>query len=104
MTYGVWNAGVHENHWFVALIPAFLLADISPNRSAQWLCLAVCVMLNVNLFLFYGITGEEVAGRSVGIDLSVVVSLFYVGLWLAMMGYAWSPGATEPDRAAERTA
>jgi hypothetical protein len=91
ITYGVWNSAVHENHWFVALIPAFLLAAVSQNRSAQWICLLVAVMLNVNLFVFYGITGQKLAGlNDTGIDVSVVLALLYAAIWLALMLHAWA--------------
>jgi hypothetical protein len=36
VTYGVWNAAVHENHWFIALVPAFILeSDSNRRRNAS---------------------------------------------------------------------
>jgi hypothetical protein len=90
VTYGVWNSAVHENHWFVALVPAFLLVDAVRGEATRWVCLLVAAMLNVNLFVFYGITGEEVISRSVGIDLSVVLALLYMAIWLSLVRYVWS--------------
>ena len=90
VTYGVWNSAVHENHWFVALVPAFLLVGTVRDEATRWVCLVVAVMLNVNLFVFYGITGEEVISRSVGIDLSVVLALLYLAMWLSLVRYVWS--------------
>jgi hypothetical protein len=90
VTYGVWNSAVHENHWFMALIPAFLLAGTVRDEAARWVCLLVSVMLNVNLFVFYGITGQEVVSRNVGIDLSIVLALLYIAIWLSLTRYTWS--------------
>ena len=90
VTYGVWNSAVHENHWFVALIPAFLFAGMTGRSSARWMCLLVSVMLNANLFVFYGITGQQLIERNVGVDLSVVLATLYAAMWLIMMRYAWS--------------
>ena len=97
VTYGVWNSAVHENHWFVALVPAFLLAGRGGSASARWVCLLVSVMLNVNLFVFYGITGQEVIKRNVGVDLSIVLALLYTAIWLSLARYVWSvPPVTSP--------
>jgi len=90
VTYGVWNSAVHENHWFVALIPAFLLAGAARDGSAQWICLLVSVMLNVNLFVFYGITGQEVVAHNMGIYLSIVLAILYAAIWLALVHHTWS--------------
>jgi hypothetical protein len=90
VTYGVWNSAVHENHWFVALVPAFLLAGTVSGTAARWVCLLIAAMLNVNLFVFYGVTGQEVISRSVGIDLSVVLALLYAAMWLSLLRYVWS--------------
>lgn len=92
VTYGVWNASVHENHWFIALVPAFILAGAARDGPARWIAILVAVMFNVNLFVFYGITGEEVIARNVGIDLSVVLALLYGAIWLLLFCHAWSIG------------
>jgi hypothetical protein len=49
-------------------------------------------MLNVNLFVFYGITGQEVIARTVGIDLSVILALLFGAIWLLLFFYGWSIG------------
>ena len=90
VTYGVWNASVHENHWFIALVPAFILAGAARDGPARWITILVAVMFNVNLFVFYGITGAEVVARNVGIDLSVILALLYAAIWLLLVFHAWS--------------
>ena len=90
VTYGVWNSAVHENHWFVALVPAFILVVEAKDCPARWISILVAVMLNVNLFVFYGIAGQEVVSRAVGIDLSVILALIYGAIWLLLLSYAWS--------------
>jgi len=90
VTYGIWNSAVHENHWFVALVPAFLLAGTVSGAAARWVCLLIAAMLNVNLFVFYGVTGQEVISRSVGIDLSVVLALLYMAMWLSLLRCVWA--------------
>jgi hypothetical protein len=90
VTYCVWSSAVHENHWFVALITAYLLAGFSGNGSARWICILVSVMLNVNLFVFEGITGQAVVRRNIGFDLSIVLAALYTGIWLILMRHAWA--------------
>jgi hypothetical protein len=90
VTYGVWNSAVHENHWFIALVPAFVLVGTTRDPAARWIAVLVAVMFNVNLFVFYGVTGQEVIARTVGIDLSVILALIYVAIWLLLFCHAWS--------------
>lgn len=90
VTYGVWNSAVHENHWFIALVPAFILAGDARTPAARWIAVLVGVMFNVNLFVFYGITGQPVIARTVGIDLSVALSLVFVAIWFVLLRHAWS--------------
>jgi hypothetical protein len=97
LTYGIWNSAVHENHWFVAMVAAFMLAGESRSAPAFWIAILVSVMLNVNLFVFYGITGSEVIARDVGIDLSVILSLLFVAIWFLLVRYGLSlPLARRP--------
>ena len=89
LTYAVWNSAVHENHWFVALIPAFFMAAHSPATFDNWVALWAAILLNVNLFVFYGITGIELLPRHVGIDLSVVASVLFLAVWWLLMVPGW---------------
>ena len=94
VTYGIWNSAVHENHWFVAMIVAFMLAGESRTAPTYWIAILTAAMFNVNLFVFYGITGPEVIARDVGIDLSVILSLLFVAIWFLLVRHAWSLGLT----------
>jgi hypothetical protein len=96
LTYGVWNSAVHENHWFIALVPAFFLVIEANDSSARWISILVAVMLNVNLFIFYGIVGKEVISRVVGFDLSVILALLYGAIWFLVVSYAWSIAPARP--------
>jgi len=90
VTYGVWNSAVHENHWFIAMVPAFLLASESRAWPERWIVILVAVMFNVNLFVFYGITGREVVARTVGLDLSVPLALVFTTVWLLFLWHGLS--------------
>ena len=89
MTYVMFNAGVHENHWFVAVILAFLL--ISHCRTQEhWAIVAmIAVMANLNLFIFYGVTGTTVQSRVVGVDLSIILAILYAVAWVLVVAYTW---------------
>jgi len=104
LTYGVWNSAVHENHWFVALVPAFFLAIEADDSCARWLSVLVAVMLNTNLFVFYGIVGQEVISRAVVFDLSLILALIYGAIWLLTLSYAWSIAPAVPALLQRRVA
>jgi len=90
VTYGVWNFAVHENHWFIALVPAMMLAGYANDSASRWIAILIGVMFNVNLFVFYGITGEPVIGRTIGVDLSLVLALIFIAIWGLLCWHAWS--------------
>jgi hypothetical protein len=82
LAYIVFNNGVHENHWFVPCLLSIVLVNTRPVW--RWPAVAMCVMANLNLLLFYGFTGQGPgASRVVGIDLTVPLAA------LAIMLYAW---------------
>lgn len=58
-------------------------------------------MFNVNLFIFYGVTGTELQSRVVGIDLSVALAMLYVIAWLVLAAYVWV--AAQPRKEGERS-
>jgi uncharacterized membrane protein len=87
VSYCTLNTGVHENHWFVAFVLALVLALHAPSAANRALALLLAVMLNVNLFTFYGIMGDPVLPIVVGIDLSVPFSLLYCTAWLIIILY-----------------
>jgi hypothetical protein len=90
VTYGVWNSAVHENHWFIALVPAMMLAGYANDSASRWIAILVAVMFNVNLFVFYGITGDPVIARTIGVDLTLVLALIFTAIWGLLFWYAWS--------------
>ncbi len=82
LTYCTFNLGVHENHLFLAPLLAFVLCWVSPRDIYTTLILAL--MANINLFLFYGVSGGYPYGqaRQIGIDVSVLLALFNVVFFL----------------------
>ena len=84
LAYVALSSGVHENHWFV---PS-LLAIVLLQYGRQWLKVAVAVgsVANLNLLLFYGITGRGLEfTRVVGVDVTVPLAAAAVAMyfWIA---------------------
>jgi hypothetical protein len=100
VTYVIWNSGVHENHLFVAVILAYMLMLHECTREHGAIATILATMFNVNLFVFYGVTGTELQSRIVGIDLSVILAMLYVVAWLFLVVHAW--GAARPRKGSER--
>jgi hypothetical protein len=88
LTYGIWNTAVHENHWFVAVIPALLLAHETRMPWHWAIAVLVATMLNINLFVFYGITGTPLVSHVVGIDLTLVLAALFAVAWLLVFRQA----------------
>jgi|SRR5689334_9279956 len=100
MSYVMCNAGVHKNHWFVAVILAFVLMLHCPTREHRAIVSMIAVVANINLFTFYGITGTaEIQSRVVGIDLSVIFAIVYAVAWGLVVAYTWRVSSS---RAASR--
>jgi len=84
LAYVVLSSGVHENHWFVPSVLAIVLIQF----DRRWLApaLALGVVANLNLLLFYGFDGHGLPfSRVVGIDVSVLLATAVVGMffWIA---------------------
>ena len=84
LAYLIFNSGVHENHWFVPALLAVTLAA----RDAAWRVPALITggFANLNLLLFYGISGQGPGdSRVIGIDVTVPLAMlavaFYVWMW-----------------------
>jgi hypothetical protein len=92
--YCIFNIGVHENHLFLAPLLAFILCWV--NRRDFYTTLILALMANINLFLFYGITGGGISyDRQIGMDISVPLALFNVVFGVAFWAEAcWHK---EPD-------
>ena len=80
LSYFTFNIGVHENHLFLAPLLAFVLCWVNPDDSYTTLMLVL--MANINLFLFYGLTGGYPYERQIGMDISVPLALFNVVFFL----------------------
>jgi hypothetical protein len=89
VTYTIWNSGVHENHLFVAMVLAFMLLLHEHTREHWAIVTVLAVMLNVNLFVFYGVTGAQLQSPVVGVDLSGIMAMLYVVVWLFLVVYVW---------------
>jgi len=84
LAYVTLSSGVHENHWF---LPSFLAIALL-QYGRRWLrpAVAVGIVANLNLLLFYGITGHgleftRVAGIDVTVPLAAAVVAMY--FWMA---------------------
>jgi len=84
LTYGTWNTAVHENHWFVAVVPAVLLAHETGLPRHRSLFVLVAAMLNINLFVFYGIVGTQLLPRAFGFDWTLALAALFAIAWLAV--------------------
>jgi hypothetical protein len=91
VTYTIWNSGVHENHLFVAVILAFMLMLHEHTREHWVIVTILAVMLNVNMFVFYRVTGAQLQSPVVGVDLSGVLAMLYALVWVLLVVYAWEP-------------
>jgi hypothetical protein len=80
LAYFTFNVGVHENHWFLASLLA-VAWHIAARNPRHWV-VAILVIANVNLFLFYGVSGTVPFNRVAGIDLAVPLSILSVALFL----------------------
>ncbi len=58
-SYYLFNIGVHENHLFVCMTLAFVLAAINPASGRPQL-VYLTVIANLNLLLVYGIQGPRI--------------------------------------------
>jgi hypothetical protein len=82
MTYSILNTGVHENH-IILICPLFaILAYLDSKYIID--CALWMLFSNINLLLFYGITGSGFAVSRIvfGIDISLIVSIVIV-FWYA---------------------
>ena len=81
LAYFTFNLGVHENHLFLAAFLVFILYWLNPRDF--YVTLIIVLMANINLFLFYGITGKYPYNeRQIGMDISVPLALFNVVFFL----------------------
>lgn len=80
LSYFTLNAGVHENHLFLAAILGLILYWIDRKYAA--VVSGLVLLANLNLVMFYGINGRGLTlDRVVGIDLTVPLSVITVALF-----------------------
>ena len=82
VTYVIWASGVHDNYLFVAVILAYLLMLHERTREHWAIATILAVMLNINMFVFYGVTRTQLQSRVVGVDVSVILAMLYAIAWL----------------------
>jgi hypothetical protein len=98
-TYCMLATGVHENHLFLAPVLACgLLA--SRHRDAVWLAIYLGVSANLNLVLFYGLSGAELFPQDPLtnvplLGVTVIVSATNVLVWALLMRRALLPAAAK---------
>lgn len=95
LSYFTFNVGVHENHLF---IPALLAVYGASQRIFTAIeVVAIAIGLNLNLLLFYGLTGARIDHARViaGIDLATVAALVWVGWFVS---WAWRELSSKSPR------
>jgi hypothetical protein len=99
LAYFTFNTGVHENHLFLAVIVAVALYAEEGARHLST-AVAVALLANINLILFYGFdgTGYHFSRVLFGADLALVLSIVAVVFFLAVFvdALARSGAGSEP--------
>jgi hypothetical protein len=89
LCYVNFSLGVHENHLFVVMLIAAALLILQSN--ARGLFMLWALLANLNLVLFYGISGRGLGfSRVVGIDSTLLFAAVEVGAFLALCRAAYS--------------
>jgi hypothetical protein len=94
MCYFTFNTGTHENHLVIAAVLLFLLAlhDASFRMHAAF----VGVILNINLLLFVGYSGETTPGfdrAAMGLDITVPFAVLHTIYFFVFWTVCMLPGA-----------
>ncbi|HEX6811589.1 MAG TPA: hypothetical protein VF384_08210 [Planctomycetota bacterium] len=95
------NTGVHENHLFVAVLLAFLLWHSERTSAAK--AVVIALFVNLNLFVFYGVTGtgppfdRAALGIDVALPLAILWTLYFAVLYVpAIRGHVRAPAPALP--------
>ena len=85
--YFIFNIGVHENHLIVAAVLSIFWIFLEPRRALEGAILAI--MANVNLVVFYGISGQTPNFGTVvfGLDATIYLAAFNVVFFFIL----WAP-------------
>ena len=95
------NVGVHENHLFAGVLLAFLLWHIDRTFAAK--AVGIALFANLNLVVFYGVSGiapafdRTVVGVDLALSLAALWTLFFAMLYLPVIR---GLGATAAPRSA----
>jgi hypothetical protein len=87
LAYFIFNIGVHENHWFIAVLLATILFWVKSDHL--FLMLSLILMSTINLFLFYGVDGRGLGFSRLitpTLDSALALSIFNVGFFLVFWG------------------
>jgi hypothetical protein len=80
LTYFMLNTGVHENHLFIPVLLAGVLAWRQREHLATFAIWAL--VANINLFVFYGADGSGLAfSRVVGVDITLLLAVVFVAMF-----------------------
>ena len=83
LAYYILNTGVHENHMFMIVILSAVLVALNPGHLLLFIDWGLAA--NLNLFIFWGFDGSgPPISRTVGIDLTVVLAVLNVLLFLGL--------------------
>jgi hypothetical protein len=87
LAYFTFNTSVHENHLFLAAVLSIILFWINHERLSTMVILLL--MSNINLLLFFGITGGGLGFSRVianTVDAALPLSIFNVSFFLMLWG------------------
>lgn len=110
LAYFTFNAGVHENHLFIAMVLGLFLAAMPShsrigghNTRELWIGLGVVAFAHLNPLLFFSWRGGDRAptllGGPAGLDISVPLAMISVVLFLATVQCLRATGERLSSRA-----
>jgi hypothetical protein len=90
LAYVIFGNGVHENHEIVPAVLALCWLAVDRTRALE--AVALGLLCTMNLFLFYGVSGDGLRWfRVIGWDITIYWSILNVVVFL----FIWSPLATD---------
>ncbi len=85
LSYCMFNTGVHENHFYPAMVLGFFL--FLERRAFLPLAIALAVGVNLNMFVFYGLNGKvSPFPRVVGVDITLPLAMLYLAAFAGLYG------------------
>ena len=98
LAYFAFNIGVHENHLFLPCLLAVIGVFLLPAYREAFL--VVIVMAQVNLLIFYGVTGVQLIDRvAMGFDLTIPLAVLFLGsiavIAMSLGRFLVSPGEAD---------